>query len=340
MSATAFATRGDEIVDGVLTCACSMSYPVVGTIPRMLSDAWEQCPEFRQQYAVQLTPFRLAVAPGEVVPASDKRTQESFGFQWTTFAAMVIDFRENFLEYLYPATPEFFAGKLGLDAGCGFGRHIFHAAQFGAEMVGVDFSRAIESSYQNTKHLPNVHLVQADIYALPFAPGTFDFAYSVGVLHHLPDPPRAMKAVARVVRDNGTFFVWLYSKKRKVANSLLETTRRLTTRMPHRLVERISLVAAAIDRYAFIRPYEVGRRLPILGSLVERATPPRIKLYGRYPFQVAHADWFDRLAAPIRFYYDEPEVHQLLKASGIADVQVSPTGLYGWRGCGTRRSPA
>jgi hypothetical protein len=64
---------------------------------------------------------------------------------------------------------------------------------------------------------------------------------------------------------------------------------------------------------------------------------PRIKTYSAYPFGVLHADWFDRLAAPIRFYYSEDEVERFAQDAGISDVKVTPTRLYGWRASGIRR---
>lgn len=326
-----------DVVDGLLTCSCGSTYPVVNTIPRMVANAHELFPAFAQQHGNASGNPAAKNAGEAALPIELAKTQKSFGYQWTTFSEMACDFRENFWNYLRPATPEFLKGRLGLDAGCGFGRHIYQAATHGAEMIGMDFSCAIDASYQNTKHLPNVHLVQGDIYAPPFAPGTFDFVYSVGVLHHLPDPGRGAKSLSGLVRQGGTMFVWLYSKKRRITNRCLEAVRAVTTRLPHRLVKWLSFVGAVVDRYLFVLPYRAMRRLPGVGSWLDRAMLPRVRLYSQYPFQVLHADWFDRLAAPIRFYYDGPEVVQLLREAELSDVSVEPTGLYGWRGCGIRR---
>jgi SAM-dependent methyltransferase/uncharacterized protein YbaR (Trm112 family) len=331
-----------HVVEGVLTCACGASYPIVNTIPRMLPNAYSMFPAFvarygdRAEHGIAAAAQRSAAA---TQPAVVARTQESFGYQWTTFSEMACDFHENFWNYLAPATPEFLRGRLGLDAGCGFGRHLYQAASYGAEMIGMDLSRAIESSYANTKHLPNVHLVQADIYAPPFAPGTFDFVYSVGVLHHLPDPVRGVRSLVPLVKPDGSFFVWLYSKTRRFSNFVLECTRAVTTRLPHPLVKAISLAGAVVDS-AFVVPYRAIAAIPGVGKIATRVTPPRIKLYAGYPFQVLHADWFDRLAAPVRFYYSGPEVAEILKGAGLTQIQVAPTGLYGWRGTGVRSEAA
>lgn len=330
---------GTEVVDGQLRCGCGARYPVVDTIPRMLRDADAQFPEFAARYRGRLTAWTGTSGP-EAIPEKDTRlltrTQRSFGYQWTAFSKMVCDFRDNFWNYLQPATPEAFRGRLGLDAGCGFGRHIYHAAQCSAEMVGLDFSRAIDATRQNTKHLPNVHLVQGDIYHPPFADGTFDFAYSLGVLHHLPDPARGARALAGLLKPDGTLYVWLYSSRRRMVNAALETVRVVTTRLPYGWLRAASWLGAVVDWYGFVLPYRALRRLPGMERIVERLAPARVKVYSRYPFQVLEADWFDRLAAPVRFYYDERGAGDLVRTAGLADVRVSATGLYGWRVCGMK----
>ena len=191
----------DEVREGVLRCGCGRVFPITRGIPRILENAWELFPEFAAAHAARLgtIPRPTAAAHTPVSEAID-RTRDSFGYQWTTFSEMVIDFRENFLLYVAPLQASFFSHKLGLDLGCGFGRHIYNAATFGAEMVGVDISEAIESTRVNTEGLPNVHLVQADVYHLPFKPGVFDFAYSIGVLHHLPDPERGFQCLVPLVK--------------------------------------------------------------------------------------------------------------------------------------------
>jgi SAM-dependent methyltransferase len=307
----------------------------------MLPDAFRMFPEFTSRYADRAEVRDAGSAGGasrtERFDRMQERTRQSFGFQWTTFSDMVCSFQDNFWNYLYPATPEVFRGRLGLDAGCGFGRHIYHAAACGAEMVGMDFSRAIDSTRRNTAHLPNVHLVQGDIYAPPFADETFDFFYSVGVLHHLPDPPQALRSLTRLLHPGGMAFIWVYSKSRRVTNFLLETVRAVTTRLPHPVVHALSFGGAVVDHYGFVLPFRALRAVPGLRGMVDRVTLPRIKMYEAYPFPVLHADWFDRLAAPIRFYYSETEVERFAQSAGISDIKVTPTGLYGWRACGIRR---
>ena len=335
------AVDDQRVTDGLLDCRCGAVYPIVGSIPRMLANAFELNPDFVRKYHDHLPEDHQVKEPiqrAESAERLSKKTQRNFGYQWTTFSEMSCDFGDNFWNYLYPSTPESFEGRVGLDAGCGFGRHIYHAATYAKRMVGMDFSQAIESTYENTKHLTNVDLVQADIYSPPFAPGSFDFVYSVGVLHHLPDPENGVRTLVPLVKDDGAFSLWVYSKTRWAINYGLEALRSLTTRLPLPFVKLLSFVGALLDRYAFVVPYQILRHLPFIGPALEKVTPPRVKNYSQYPFQVLYADWFDRLAAPIRFYYNEDEVSELMESVGLSAVTVSSTGNYGWRARGINNS--
>jgi len=80
-------------------------------------------------------------------------------------------------------TPEELRGKLVLDVGCGMGRFAEVATCWGARVLGVDLSAAGEVAARNLLDREFVAL-QADVFSLPFAPGTFDQIYSIGVLHH------------------------------------------------------------------------------------------------------------------------------------------------------------
>ena len=305
-----------ELGEGQLQCPAGHRYPVTGGIPRLLAQ------------------------PGgdpEAFARLQDRTRRSFGYQWTAFHDMVEAFREGFLTYIHPLGPEFFPGKFGLDAGCGFGRHAYYAAEFGAEVVGMDFSAAIDAARTNTAACKGIHLVQADIYRPPFAEGSFDFAYSLGVLHHLPDPERGFRALVPLVKPGGAVFVWVYSTARPVVNAMLETARAVTRRLPLGALHVLSLAAAGVDWGGFIGPYRMARRVPGVAPLAERIAPPRIRLYARYPFQVSLADWFDRLAAPRRHYYGPDELAGWAARADLADARITPTGKYGWRLYGHRR---
>ena len=300
---------GERVVRGTLACDCGKRFPIVDAIPRLVARDDGGTTAFEEL---------------------QDRTRRSFGYQWTTFGDMVERFREDFLVYT-GMPPEFFLGKVGLDAGCGFGRHLFYAASMGAEMVGMDFSAAATQAFRNVQGLANVDVVQGDIFRPPFRETAFDFVYSIGVLHHLPDPEQGFRSLLPLVKPGGAVLVWVYSKSRRWTNTLLEAARSCTSRLPFGALKALSFLGAAVDWTCFIGPYKAAVRCGPLRAFAERFMFPRIKLYARYPFQVAYADWFDRLSAPVRYYYDEADLRGWAQRAGLRQVRISPTGHYGFR---------
>jgi SAM-dependent methyltransferase len=239
--------RGEEIEEGTLLSDCGRSYPIVNGIPRILPSASSSASVSKEL--------------GTVTSKLEK-TRRSFGFQWTKFKRIDEGDKTEFLaKTLW--TENFFKGKLVLDAGCGFGRYAYFAAKFGAEVVGIDLSDAIESASLNTAHLPNVHLVQGDLYNLPFATNTFDAIYSIGVLHHTPDPSAAFSSVSATLRQKGEFSIWVYDRADVGREAINSALRSITTRLPHSLLWKISEVAA---EHSSDPPLQKLRNYMIIGN--------------------------------------------------------------------------
>jgi SAM-dependent methyltransferase len=201
-----------------------------------------------------------------------RETAEAFGWQWKYFNETYDTYREQFLDWLHPIEPSFFRGKRVLDAGCGNGRHAYLAAKFGAsEVVALDLSDAVESAQPRVAGLENVHVVQADLLKPPFrtaeAGGGFDFVYSVGVLHHLPDPREGFRSLLRFVRPGGTIAVWVYGMENNAfTRRFVEQLRRVSTKLPPSLLRglawplAVGFHGAAKGVYQPLRETTAGRR--------------------------------------------------------------------------------
>lgn len=312
-----------EIDDVLLKCeGCGRHFPVIAEIPRMLPDnlmdtVRANYPEVFEKYA-----NRSIGAPGGEISkflTDTRRTSRSFGYQWNVFSAMYEDWEENFKDYVKPLEPEFFKGKLGLDMGCGFGRHLYWSGTYGARMVGVDLSQAVLSAHRNTRHLPHVNVVQGDIYNLPLKDAAFDFGYSIGVIHHLPDPRGGFGRLVRKVRPGGTVFAWVYGVRRGPVEWLSVALRKLTTRMPLKMLYILCWIIAVFLRIFSHYPYRVLSRIGPAKGLAERLP---IKDHARYPFQVTVADAFDRLSVPLVQYYNEPEFRKWFEEEGLDGIRI------------------
>ena len=138
-------------------------------------------------------------------------TAENFGWQWTNFTQEDPKYNEQFLGWLQPVKPEIFSKARSFSrAAAAKGRHTKLAAEWGAkDVVGIDLGDGVESAFALTRDLPNAHIVQCDIFKLPLKK-VFDYAFSVGVLHHTPDPKKAFLSLAGKVKSGGHISAWVY----------------------------------------------------------------------------------------------------------------------------------
>ena len=141
---------------------------------------------------------------------------ESFGIEWKRFPRTQLDSYNGTkvswtrFKQLTGVDPADLKGKRVLDVGCGSGRFLELIAQSGAEAYGADLSAAAEVSHENLKQFANCAVVQADLFKLPFAEDRFDFIYSIGVLHHTPDPEAAFRALVKHLKPGGRIAIWVY----------------------------------------------------------------------------------------------------------------------------------
>lgn len=104
------------------------------------------------------------------------------------------------------------AGARVLEAGCGVGAQTVTLARHspGAAITSID--RSAESLEQARAAVAaaghrNVTFRQADIFALPYAPASFDHVFVCFVLEHLADPVGALRALKAVLKPGGSITV-------------------------------------------------------------------------------------------------------------------------------------
>lgn len=304
--------EGEEIVAGQLSCAaCARSWPIVRGVPRFASlDAVEE--------------DKAATAAG-------------FGWQWTHFTQTDEKYEQQFLGWIAPVTPDFFKNKVVLEGGCGKGRHTQLAAQWGArEVIGIDLSAAVETAFTATRNLPNAHIVQADIYHLPFA-RAFDFAFSVGVLHHLPDPRGGFRSLAAKLKPGGHLSAWVYGAESnewitRWVNPLRE---RLTLRMNPRALLQLSKIPAALMFAATKLVYGPLNRSPSGARLARHLFyNDYLNAISRFGWREQHTIVFDHLVAPTAFYISRGEFADWWRDIDATEVDISWHNRNSWRGFG------
>jgi len=309
-----FCYKGNEIIEGKLDCPCDQKFPIIAGVPRLVCDGLRE--ELSQLY-----------------PDFFNSNSELFDGKGKS---EITDLNERKKSFIAPLPVDFFKGKIGLDIGCGAGRHAFQASQSGAEIVAIDLSQAVDAGQHNNTANKLVHIIQADIYNLPFKPGIFDFIYSLGVLHHLPEPENGYQALIPFLRKGGALFIWLYAfSSRKIA---LEILRAAAQQLSNNNIRRMAFLCNLIDYGIFINLFRLTQNIPVLGKWVKQYAPLRIIEYATHGFRISYTDWFDRLSAPITNYYKENEMKLWLKRSELCNTRLLLEGDSWWWLYGERKA--
>jgi SAM-dependent methyltransferase len=189
----------DEIMEGTLVCRNSHTYEISGGVPRMLVSAEAN--------------------------ADAARTQESFSAKWRMTPSFAVDgpARAFYLDWYLQRygfghldnLRSFLSTKrMILEAGAGVGRDaLLYGENTTGQVFALDISAGIDFTYRNAGHLPNVHVIQADLRRVPFPEGIFDYVVSDQVLHHTPNTETSFKYLSRYVAPEGHIAAYVYKKK-------------------------------------------------------------------------------------------------------------------------------
>ncbi len=271
----------------------------------------------------------------------DKVTVDSFGDEWQAFHG----FSEHEIqklgdEYFDIITPQMLNGSTSvLEIGCGSGRFLKYVSERAHMVVGVDPSHAVFASDKLLGGKSNVVLIKASANDLPFQNETFDFVYSIGVLHHIPDTYKAMQACVDKVKKGGYFFTYLYynlDNRGLLFRSLFNMSaliRKGVSKLPAKS-KRICCDFLAIALYM---PFVgLSRFLKILG--VKESIRKKIPLHGyeNKSFYIIRNDALDRFGTPLEQRFSKEEIKSMMEKSGLTDIVFSEKIPY-WHAVGRKQ---
>jgi len=280
------ATDGDRIRAGTLVCISGHSYQIAGGIPRFV-----QSEGYAANFGFEWNLHRTTQLDDE----GDRESEETF-IQKTGFIA------------------EELKGKLVLDVGCGMGRFSDVVSRWGGEVVGIDLTTAVDACNRNIGSRPNVHLAQANVFELPFKPETFDYIFSIGVLHHTPSTQRAFDQLPKLLKPGGRIAIWVYTTAMRRWCWTSDAYRLVTTRLPKKTLHRLSHVALTMYRlHKWLEP-----RSSFLDNLSFLLLPT-----SRHD----DADWrvldtFDWYSPKYQFKHSEVELRRWFAGHGLVDLKA------------------
>lgn len=240
-----------EIVSGTLTSASGASYPIREGVPYLLdpkefapgqqetvqsfSEKWKRAPDYRERTKHHYEQWYL----------------ERYGFN--TLAGL-----QQFLS----------SKKRVLEAGTAHGRDAaMYATNSSADVFALDISEGIHLAYRDVGHLPNVHLVRADLRKPPFPKEFFDFIACDQVIHHTPNTYTSLQCLLKHLAPAGNIAFYVYKVKAPIREFCDDYIRERTVKMnPEECMEFSEAMTKLGKALSDLKvQIEVPEAIPILG---------------------------------------------------------------------------
>lgn len=266
----------------------------------------------------------------------DPATVRSFGEEWSRFPNVsAAETEEISSVYFDIVTDHMLRDAVVLDVGCGSGRFSRHVASRARCVEAVEPSAAALTAADTLADQANVRVTQASVGSIPFADASFEFVMAIGVLHHLPDTPAAVKSVVAKLKPGGHLLLYLYYalETRGLAYRSLfhasNVVRRVVSSLPTRLKWIVCDVIAAGVYAPFAAMARLTRPLPGL----YRRLP--LRYYSDRSWTVMRNDALDRFGTPLEQRFRRDEIAHMMADAGLVDVTFSE-GFPFWHAVGRK----
>ena len=297
-------------------------------------------PEYNQEPRsfLEQSENKIACFVNEQGDNIDWETVESFGEEWTKFS----DFSAAELSHIgseyFDIVTEQILNKDSrvLDVGCGTRRWTKYVSSLCGHVEAIDPSKAVLVAEKMLASDSNVRISQAEVDNIPFEDNSFDFVFSLGVLHHIPDTAAAMKKCVKKLKPDGHFLVYLYYSFEnrgfmfRALFHLSTLVRNIVCRLPAGLKKIVcDLLAVAV-----YFPLALLSRVlkPIIGNGIKKLP---LSYYHDKTYNVMRNDSLDRFGTPLEQRFSKTEITEMMHASGLSDIQFSSNEPY-WHAVGRK----
>jgi SAM-dependent methyltransferase len=263
----------------------------------------------------------------------DRAVVDGFGDEWRRFDQLALDSHEHqtlfdtyFAIFPWDTLP---ASAVGADFGCGSGRWARLVAPRVGRLHCVDASAAaLDVARRALASVHNVQFHHASIGDLPLEEGSLDFGYSLGVLHHLPDPQAGLNACVRALKVGAPFLVYLYyafDNRPPWFRSIWRASdllRRRISHLPYGSRYLLSQIIAIAVYWPLARTARLLERLGVNVNLLPLSDYRDRSLYSM------RTDALDRFGTRLEKRFTREEIARMMTRAGLEDVRFHAGGAF------------
>lgn len=257
-----------------------------------------------------------------------ERTIDSFGEEWRHFdqtALSIDELRSNFLQY-FNILPDsaMHANARGVDLGCGSGRWAAFVAPQVRDLLCLDASlEALGVARSNLADQTNCHFFNADVCDLPLADTSMDFAYCLGVLHHLDNTQAGLEGISRILKPGAPFLLYVYYRfdNRPTWYRMIWKASDVLRRAVSSMSFRKKLITT--DVLAFLIYLPLARMAALLEKMGMDVSHIPLGAFRHNSFYVMRNNCFDRFATPIEKRFTRDEIMNMLTSAGFERIRFS-----------------
>ena len=256
--------------------------------------------------------------------ADRQGSPDRFGYEWAEYSELRSEYEEQFRRWTALLPEAAWQGKRFLDVGCGMGRNSHWPMTYGAVSgVSIDVDdRSLAAARHTLERWSDIDVRKMSAYEISFE-DMFDIVFSIGVIHHLSEPERALRQMFKATKVGGVALIWVYGYENNegLVRYFDPLRRRLFSRVPIRLTHSLAFVLAA-SLWLLLR---LG-----LGRIAY------FDLLRRLPFRHLCSIVFDQMLPRIANYWRRDEVLKLMEAAGFIDIQIASVNDMSWTAVGRK----
>lgn len=253
-----------------------------------------------------------------------EKTKKLYGLLWDKNKNTAVN-KWHFTKMQEVIPEPIVTGALGIEvgSGCGYDTYIMAKGNPSVKIISLEISDGVYKARKLTCGLENVWVMKGSALGIPLKDNILDFAYSFGVLHHTPDPLRCLKEIARIIKKDAAAYLYLYEDHsenpvKHLALTMVKLLRKITTRMPPRILYIFSFLASPFVAITFSYPGRFLKHFKIARPLSERMPFN----FATHPFSLS-ADIYDRFGAPIEYRFNKEQIYKMFIECGFYDVFIT-----------------